>query len=510
MKSSSDRQGIMKLHPLTLKFAGDSSPLETLFQKDHFRASLPHNRAAMIVGALFYSGFGVLDHLLMPENKGMTWLIRFAVIDPLIIAAFLLSFTRSFERYGNRLITAVAILAGAGIIWMIVIAPPPVGYSYYAGLLLLFMWVYAFVRIPFLMATLTGWVVVALYEIAAVWTVQTPMVVLVSNNFFFISANIIGMIACYSLEYQARRNFFLARQVEKEREQVHRINEELENQTIEYQSVNRTLEREVSERRKAEEELRESQEVYTKLVDSVPDVIVRTDLDGNILFVNDNTLKISGYSRGDIEGRNMLVFVTPEDRERLRQNAKLMQERRLGPREYQLIMKSGEKVPFELNGEVLRDRDGAPFELAFVCRDLSDRRQAEEEKQYREKLQGVLEMAGAVCHEMNQPMQVISGLSELLLMNAPEDEPQRGKLKTIFEQVQRMHKITGRLMAIRKYRTKDYAGFARIVDIHESHDDASTDAERANGGIEKEKDPARGRRGGDSESLERGPGIGGL
>ncbi len=185
-------------------------------------------------------------------------------------------------------------------------------------------------------------------------------------------------------------------------------------------------------------------------------------------------------------------------------------ERRLGPREYQLIIRDGTKVPFELNGDVLRDRDGAPFALAFVCRDLSDRRHAEEEKQYREKLQGVLEMAGAVCHEMNQPMQVISGLSELLLMNTPENEPQRGKLKTIFEQVQRIHKITGRLMAIRKYRTKDYAGFARIVDIHESHDDASPDAESANGGIEKVKDPDRGRRGGDSESLERGPGIGGL
>ncbi len=132
------------------------------------------------------------------------------------------------------------------------------------------------------------------------------------------------MIACYSLEYQARRNYFLARQVEREREQVKRINEELEKQTVEYQSVNRTLEQEVAERRKVEEELRESQELYTKLVDSIPDIIVRTDLEGNILFVNDNTLRISGFSRGDIEGRNMLDFVTPEDRERLRRNAELM------------------------------------------------------------------------------------------------------------------------------------------------------------------------------------------
>lgn len=461
----------MKVHLLTLKFSGDSSNIEAPFQGEYFRASLPHNRAALVVGALFYTAFGILDYLIMPENKSTPWLIRFAVVDPLIAITFLLSFSKSFERFGNALLTFVSVVAGGGIIWMIVIAPAPVGYAYYAGLLLLFMWTYAFVRIPFLWATFSGWVVVILYEIAAIWISPTPFVVLLNNNFFFISANIIGMIACYSLEYSARRNYFLNRQIETERAKVDKVNRELEKQTAEYRFVNQALEQEISERRKVEEALRTSEELYTKLVDSIPDIIVRTDLDGKILFVNDNTPKISGFTRTDIEGQSMLAFVSSEDREKLRQNATLMLERRLGPREYQLVMRDGTKVPFELNGDVLRDQDGAPFGLAFVCRDLSDRKHAEEEKHYREKLQGILELAGAVCHEMNQPMQVIAGLSELLLMNTPESDPHYGKLNTIYEQVRRMNRITGKLMAIRHYKTKDYAGFTRIVDIHDSHDE---------------------------------------
>ena len=64
---------------------------------------------------------------------------------------------------------------------------------------------------------------------------------------------------------------------------------------------------------KIEEGLRESTELYTKLLATIPDVVVRTDLDGTILFINDVAIEISGYRRSEIEGQNMLNFVAPED-----------------------------------------------------------------------------------------------------------------------------------------------------------------------------------------------------
>ncbi|OPY83851.1 MAG: sensory histidine kinase AtoS [Smithella sp. PtaU1.Bin162] len=129
---------------------------------------------------------------------------------------------------------------------------------------------------------------------------------------------------------------------------------------------------------KRDNELQESKELYTKLVNTIPDVIVRTDLEGKILFVNDHTLQISDYSRAELEGRNMLMFIAPEEWDRVVQNTLLMMERRLGPREYLMTMKDGRKIPFEVNGDVLRSEDGTPFGLVFVCRDITDRKLAEE------------------------------------------------------------------------------------------------------------------------------------
>lgn len=476
----------MKLHPLTLKYSGFSVGLENSFQTDNFRNSLPYNRAALLIAVCFYSVFGILDALLIPENKADFWFIRFAIVNPALIVTFALSFTNSFSRYAHPLLAGVSILAGAGIIWMIVIAPPPVNYSYYAGIMLVFIWNYTFLRIPFLWALLAGWSLVALYEIVAIGINETPLAILINNNFFFVSANIMGMIACYFLEYSTRRNYYLTRQIDSEREKIDLVNQDLENKTIEHQIVNRRLAREINERRQVEEALRKSQELYTKLVNAIPDTIVHIDLAGNILFVNDYALQISGYRREEIEGMPMLNFIAAEDQNKAVVNTFLMMEARLGPQEYHMMMKDGRKILFEVNGDVLRNEDGTAFGIVHLCRDISDRKQAEEERQHREKLQGILEMAGAVCHEMNQPMQVISGLAELLLMKNSPNDKHYNELTGIIRQIQRMQEITGKLMTIRHYKSEDYAGFARIVDIHYSpHETAPEKGIKDNG---KKKD----------------------
>ncbi|MEJ2725735.1 MAG: hypothetical protein P8175_14045, partial [Deltaproteobacteria bacterium] len=89
----------------------------------------------------------------------------------------------------------------------------------------------------------------------------------------------------------------------------------------------------------------------------------------------------------------------------------------------------------------------------------------------REKLQGVLEMAGAVCHELNQPMQIVLTCSEILLLSVPKEDPAFRRIQALTEQITRMGEITWKLMRITKYETKEYAGAAKIIDIDRASDD---------------------------------------
>jgi len=112
------------------------------------------------------------------------------------------------------------------------------------------------------------------------------------------------------------------------------------------------------------------------------------------------------------------------------------------------------------------------IEKSMLIRQLRDTitesRRAEKEQAEKERLQGVVEMAGAVCHELNQPIQTISGLTELMIMKADADNPMAGYANKIKSQVDRMGKMTTKLAHVTTYRTKAHDGLTRIIDIEGS------------------------------------------
>ncbi len=96
---------------------------------------------------------------------------------------------------------------------------------------------------------------------------------------------------------------------------------------------------------------------------------------------------------------------------------------------------------------------------------MKKRRQLEEDRLQRERLQGVNEMAGAACHELNQPLQVLSVYSHYLLDDLSEDSPLFGKIKKIREAIDQLGQITKKIMNITRYETKEYIEGSKIIDI---------------------------------------------
>jgi len=88
----------------------------------------------------------------------------------------------------------------------------------------------------------------------------------------------------------------------------------------------------------------------------------------------------------------------------------------------------------------------------------------------KEKLKGIVEIAGAICHELNQPMQVVLGYTELLMMDVPEDAPLYDSIIAIKSQIERMGTITKKLMTITQYKTKDYLK-GKIVDLEKASEE---------------------------------------
>ncbi len=221
----------------SLRFANPG--LETAFKHDYFHQSLRQIRVSLLGGGLLYAAFGLLDTSIVPKSTEITWIIRYAVVCPVIALVFALSFAHYFERHMEKALVIAGAVASFGIVAMISVAIPPGSYLYYAGLLLAATYIYTVMRLGFVPASLVNWSTVALYEAVALSTGTTPQAILLNNSFFLVSINIVGMFACYYMEHYARADYLKRRLIRR--------------QTVHLQAALASVEK---ARRKAEEQSR--------------------------------------------------------------------------------------------------------------------------------------------------------------------------------------------------------------------------------------------------------------
>lgn len=254
---ASDALG-MKLHPISLHFVDDQAYLEKEYRETYFRESVSQLRFAILLSLIFYVLFAELDVAVALPFKKQLWLIRFAFVAPAMIIFIAISYLPWFKKYWQAILGLMMYLAGFGIVMMIYYVSKIQVYSYYAGLLLIFIVGYTFIRARIIPATIAGWTLVLTYEIVAFGFTDTPTLNLINNNFFFISANIIGMMICYYLDRTNRKDFYMRKLLQIEQEKVKAANEVLEQKvqerTRELSETNIELKKEIELRKQYEAE----------------------------------------------------------------------------------------------------------------------------------------------------------------------------------------------------------------------------------------------------------------
>ena len=134
--------------------------------------------------------------------------------------------------------------------------------------------------------------------------------------------------------------------------------------------------RDITERKKTEEELVR----LSNAVKMSNDSIVISDLDANIIDVNEATLKMYGTDdKGDLIGKFSFDLLAPEDRDKALAGTREVLERGyVKGREYRIITKDGGRIPVEMSVAVMKDEDGEPIGFVGISRDITERKQAEE------------------------------------------------------------------------------------------------------------------------------------
>lgn len=208
---------------LRLRFDGE---LEQEFRDEYYTKTLPALRLSLVLGALIYALFGVLDAWIFPETRGAVWIIRYAIACPSILTCLLVSYASWFRAFMQLIVSATVVLGGVCIIAMMVVVGSPINYFHNAGLLLVLMYVFTFSKLRFTYTTAAAWLIVLAYEIAAFMIMQTPPAAILNDNYLFISANLIGMFSLFSRERYMRRDFLHKRTIRDLEEKRHILERE--------------------------------------------------------------------------------------------------------------------------------------------------------------------------------------------------------------------------------------------------------------------------------------------
>ena len=210
--------------------------------------------------------------------------------------------------------------------------------------------------------------------------------------------------------------------------------------------------RDITERKRAEIALRESEERHRFLAEHSMDMLTRRGPDGTILYASPVSFRLLGYTPEDLVGHSVFEYVHPEDLETVRgMTARLLGSGGVETVSYRVRRRDGHYIWFETTSQAVRDlKSGMVNEILCVSRDVTERRRLEEEVRQAQKMDAVGQLAGGVAHDFNNLLTSIRGFSDILARSVETTDPRRKDIAEILKATERAAALTRQLLAFSK------------------------------------------------------------
>ncbi len=227
----------------------------------------------------------------------------------------------------------------------------------------------------------------------------------------------------------------------------------------------------ITERKRIEEELRESERRFKDLFDYAPVGYHEIDVEGRIVNVNKKELEMLGYDYGEMVGQFLWNFVLEEGTSRQNVLEKLAGIKPPGESFERIYKKKdGSPLPVLIKDSILRDQEWKIIGIRSTIQDITELKKKEQEisslqEQLRQaqKMEAIGRLAGGIAHDFNNILSVIKGSAQLSLMDLREGDPLYSNLKEIERSADRASALTRQLLAFSRKQIMEM----RVIDLND-------------------------------------------
>lgn len=199
-------------------------------------------------------------------------------------------------------------------------------------------------------------------------------------------------------------------------------------------------------------ELKKSEQRYKSLVENAEDIIFTVDYDGNFLSINKYGTKFFDKYETDVIGHNLSEIFAWPSAEMLHLMIQKVFDEKESRQITHMVIIGEHQYWFNTNLRRLSDEEGNVYAVLGISRDITDRKQMDEHSYYTEKLASMGTLAAGVAHEINNPLAVILGFTDLLKERFPEGSEEQDILNSIERQGINAKRVVENLLSFARHK----------------------------------------------------------
>lgn len=193
-------------------------------------------------------------------------------------------------------------------------------------------------------------------------------------------------------------------------------------------------------------EVKQSAARISDLFENANDLIGTVAIDGKLLTLNRAALRFFGYTPADVAHLTLQHLLAPHEAASMTQTLEVLLQPSMpaNGHEVRVIRHDGTLAILEIRSRVIDD-EGVPTAIQFIARDITERRQLEEQLRQGEKLAALGQLVAGAAHELNNPLAVVLGTTQLLLRD-PASAPFSDDIQNIEAAAQRAKHIVNQML----------------------------------------------------------------